>query len=113
MERNDEYFRRLAKWNNTPSTWDDVDEDTLSTHTLDRDAFSTYSSDADTIVYPPSVMTKEEIREECKKRDYSHLWYAEYIVDGELTLTTDELGEEFRRRFIYPTWPKEIYGPHK
>ena len=112
MERNDEYFRRLANWNNTPSTWDDIDEDTLSTHTIDRDTFSTYSSE-DTIVYPPSMITKEEVKEPKIEYDYSHLWYAEYIVDGELTLTTDKLGEEFRKRFIYPTWPKEIYGPHK
>ena len=99
---NDKYFRRLGEWNNTPSSWDTTDNDTQSTYST----LSTYSDDT-IINFKP--MTEKETNELIKNYNYLHLWYAKYVKDGELTLSMDEFNEEFRKRFIYPKFPKNEY----
>ena len=98
-EKNDEYFRRLGEWNCTPSSWDATDEDALSTH-------STNSNETITLA-DIEPLTEKEI--EKLREHHPCLWYAEYIVDGELTLSPEEFQEEFRKRFIYPKFPKDEY----
>ena len=96
---NDEYFRRLGEWNCTPSSWNATDEDALSTHSTDSNETITLAD-----IEPLTEKEIEKLREH-----HSRLWYAEYIVDGELTLSPEEFQEEFRKRFIYPKFPKDEY----
>ena len=98
-DENDEYFRRLGEWNCTPSSWDTTDEDALSTHSTDSNETITLAD-----IEPLTEKEIEKLREH-----HPRLWYAEYIVDGELTLSPEEFQEEFRKRFIYSKFPKNEY----
>ena len=102
---NDEYFRRLGEWNCTPSSWDTTNDDARSTYST----YSTLSTYSDDTIINFKPMTEKETNEVIKNYDYSHLWYAKFIKDGELTLSMDEFQEEFRKRFIYPKFPKDEY----
>lgn len=75
-----------------------------------EDALSTHSTDTDETIAPDTTykpLTEEEIKELQKLYDPSRLWYAEYIKDGECTLSQEEFDKEFKKRFVYPKIPRD------
>ena len=111
IEKNedDKYFKRLEEWNPTPSTWKEMDRDELPTHPPNTVALPIYSKNPNINITPETYtpLTEEEIKKFQKNHDYTHLWYAEFIKDGELTLSLEEFHEEFRKRFLYPKYSKD------